>query len=175
MCGVCVGGRKQRLILISGLCGTDAPRTTTHQRRQVALNLLLQLVLPLAWDALMLRTFAPKVFRAIAAARRGKRVDAAGEMVQEGAEREEETEEEEEDDEEGAALAVDGGVLVGNVVKALGAWALLYLDVVPWEGVVAMLSVDPAELAMQALEGTKGEEGGGDGLSLPPQAATTIE
>lgn len=78
---------------------------------------MLQLVLPIAWDALMLRTFAPEVYRAIAAARRGKRVDAAGEIV------EDEDEEGEEGEEETAAAsrtAVDQGVLVANVAKALG-------------------------------------------------------
>ena len=136
---------------------------------------MLQLALPLAWDGLMLRTFAPEVWAALAAARRGKRVDAAGAVVLE----EEEEDEEGEEGSAGATTAVDSGVLLGNVLKAVGAWALMYLDVVPWETAVAALSIDPAELAMQALEG-KGEEEDGEGkaavikpLEVPPQAPTT--
>jgi hypothetical protein len=160
---------------LPGSCTHPHPHHTTpisqHTLGQVALNLLLQLVLPLAWDGFMLRSFAPEVWAALAAARRGQRVDAAGEVVQE-----------EEEEEEGAAATtvVDTGVLLGNVVKALGAWALLYVGVVPWENVVATLSIDPTELAMQALEGKgSGEEEGGEerGVAeappLPPQAPTT--
>ena len=77
--------------------------------------------------------------------------------------------------------AVDSGVLLGNVLKALFGWALMFFDVVPWETAVAALSIDPAELAMQALEG-KGEgeeavvvdgEALREALELPPQASTT--
>lgn len=143
----------------------------THANaEQVALNLVLQLVLPLAWDALMLRTFAPEVYRAIAAARRGRRVDVAGEEMVD------QSEEDEDAEENGSkeALAVDNSVLVGNLAKAMGAWALLYLDVVPWENAVAMLSLDPAELAVQALKKQEEEVVAetGEQLSLPLHGST---
>lgn len=115
---------------------------------------MLQLLLPLAWDALMLRTFAPEVWAALAAARMGKRVDAAGQVVaQEEYQEDEEVEDGHDGQHQKHGLAVDQGVFMGNLAKAMGAWALMYLDVVPWDTFVSMMAVDPAELAMQALEG----------------------
>lgn len=138
---------------------------------QVALNLVLQLVLPLAWDQLMLRTFAPQVWRALSAARQGQRVTAAGEVA-------------EDDDEDGVeGLGVDSSVMVGNVLKGLGAWMLMYVGAVPWENFVAMMALDPTELALEALtsggKGAEGENGVGEvdsekvGVEVPPQAPTT--
>ena len=129
---------------------------------------MLQLLLPLAWDQLMLRTFAPEVFKALAAARQGKRVTAAGEVV-------DDDDDDDGEEERSSSLAVDGGVMLGNALKALGAWTLLYMDVVPWETFVSMMAIDPNELAMEALAGAAGVAGGGAGGNVEVQGERELE
>jgi cation-transporting ATPase 13A1 len=60
----------------------------------------------------------------------------------------------------------DGGLEGGkNIGTALLAWALILGNIVPWEGLVAKLSMDPAEMMMEMAlggeeHGTEEEEGG---------------
>jgi cation-transporting ATPase 13A1 len=120
----------------------EGGREGGRKRRVIALNLLGQFVLPVAWDAAMLRVFAPEVGRA-----RGR---AGGR--------------------EGGEGGREGGKKVG---VALVAWAAILRGLVPWEGVVATLSMDPAEMMMSmatAGGGEGGEEGGGEKGGVVEQA-----